>query len=77
MCWEFKMTLWEFSRDSGLLIFATGGVFFGLGRILHRQLGSADIALLAIIGDAAMLGGACLAILAMTIGHFISGENPS
>lgn len=69
---------WEFMRDLGLLIFAAGAlVAFGFSRILHRQLGTANVALMAIIGDAMMLAGACLAVTAMIIGYFISGDSPS
>jgi hypothetical protein len=69
---------WEFMRDLGLVIFAAGAlVAFGLSRILYRQLGSANVALMATIGDAMMLAGACLAVTAMVIGYFISGESPS
>jgi len=69
---------WEFMRDLGLVIFAAGAlVAFGLSRILYRQLGSANVALIATIGDAMMLAGACLAVTAMVIGFFISGESPS
>jgi hypothetical protein len=69
---------WEFMRDLGLVIFAAGAlVAFGLSRILYRQLGSANIAMMATIGDAMMLAGACLAVTAMVIGFFISGESPS
>jgi hypothetical protein len=32
---------------------------------------------MATIGDAMMLAGACLAVTAMVIGFFISGESPS
>lgn len=69
---------WEFMRDLGLVIFAAGAlVAFGLSRILYRQLGSANVALMATIGDTMMLAGACLAVTAMVIGFFISGESPS
>jgi hypothetical protein len=69
---------WEFMRDLGLVIFAAGAlVAFGLSRILYRQLGSANVALMATIGDAMMLAGACLAVTAMVIRFFISGESPS
>lgn len=69
---------WEFMRDLGLVIFAAGAlVAFGLSRILYRQLGSANVALMATIGNAMMLAGACLAVTAMVIGFFISGEGPS
>jgi hypothetical protein len=43
---------WEFMRDLGLVILAAGAlVTFGLSRILYRQLGSANVALMATIGD--------------------------
>jgi len=69
---------WEFMRDLGLVIFAAGAlVAFGLSRILHRQLGTASVALMATIDDAMMLAGACLAATAMIIGYFISADSPS
>ena len=68
---------WEFMRDLGLITFATGVlVAFGLSRILHRQLGSPNVMLMATIGDAMMLAGACLAVTAMAIGYFVSGASP-
>jgi hypothetical protein len=69
---------WEFMRDLGLVVFAAGAlVAFGLSRILHRQLGTANVALMATIGDAMMLAGASLAVTAMIIGYLSSGESPS
>jgi hypothetical protein len=74
---ELRMS-WESLRDLGLITFASGAlVAFGLSRILHRQLGSANVALMATVGDAMMLAGACRAVTAMTFGYFVSGENPS
>jgi hypothetical protein len=74
---ELRMS-WESLRDLGLITFASGAlVAFGLSRILHRQLGSANVALMATVGDAMMLAGACLAVTAMMFGYFVSGENPS
>jgi hypothetical protein len=71
-------TSWEAMRDLGIVIFATGApVAFGLSRILQRQLGSTNVALMAAIGDAMMLAGACLALTAMTIGFFVSNTSPS
>ena len=68
---------WEFLRDVGLIIFATGAVVvFGLTRILHGRLGSAEVPYMATIGDAMMLAGACLAVTAMAIGYLVRGENP-
>jgi hypothetical protein len=67
----------EFLRDLGLIIFATGAlVVFGLRRILHRHLGFPNAALIATIGDAMMLAGACLAVTAMAIGYFVPAESP-
>ena len=66
----------EFLRDLGLIIFATGAlVVFGLRRILHPQ-GFPTAALIATIGDAMMLAGACLAVTAMAIGYFVPAESP-
>jgi hypothetical protein len=60
---------WEFLRDLGLIAFASGVLFaFGLG-VLDRHLGSANVAFLATIGDAMMLGGASLSVFAMVIGY--------
>jgi hypothetical protein len=69
---------WEFLRDFGLITFACGAlVVFGLSRLLTRRLGSADVALIATIGDAMMLAGASLAVTAMAIGYLVSGASPS
>ena len=59
---------WEFLRDLGLAAFTFGALFaFGLG-IVHRQFDPANVAFMAAIGDAMMLGGASLAVNAMVIG---------
>jgi uncharacterized membrane-anchored protein len=69
---------WETMRDLGLITFATGALAaFGLTRILHRQLDCAKVALMATIGDAMMLFGACLAVTAMAIGFLVSSASPS
>ena len=68
---------WESLRDLGLIAFAAGAlVAFGLSRILHGQLGSANVALMATVGDAMMLAGASLAVTAMMIGYFASDASP-
>ena len=68
---------WEFLRDLGLGIFAAGVLAgFVLSRIFHRYVGPANAAVMATTGDALMLAGACLAVTAMIIGHFVPGENP-
>ena len=67
----------ELLRDLGLVIFAAGAILaFGLCRILSRYPGSPDVALMATIGDAMMVGGACLAVTAMTIGYLAPAGNP-
>ena len=69
---------WEYMRDIGLIMFVSGAlVAFGLSRILHRQLGSAKVALMATIGDAMMLFGACLAVTAMVIRFLVSSASSS
>jgi hypothetical protein len=61
--------LWEFLRDLGLIAFSSGALFaFGLGA-LDRHLGAANVAYLATIGEAIMLGGASLSMFAMIIGY--------
>jgi len=68
---------WEFLRDLGLVIFGAGAIVaFGLSRILLRQLGLANAAFMATIGDAMMLGGACLAVTAMSIGYLVLWAKP-
>ena len=68
---------WQILRDIGLVIFAIGTlVAFGLSRILQRQLSAANVALMATIGDAMMLAGACLAVTAMLVGYLMPAETP-
>jgi hypothetical protein len=69
---------WEFMRDLGLDIFAAGAlVTFGIIRIAHLHLDRASVALMATIGDTMMLGGACLAVIAMMIGFLVLSASPS
>jgi hypothetical protein len=60
---------WEFLRDLGLVVFIAGGALvafgFSFSRILFRELGPPNVALMTTIGDAMMLAGACLAVTAM------------
>ena len=74
-------TSWEFMRDLGLVVFAAGGALvafgFSFSRILLRELGPPNVTLMTTIGDAMMLAGACLAVTAMFIGYFTTGESPS
>jgi len=62
--------LWQFMRDAGLCMFACGGILFVLGTIHRRIPNLPDPTLLKSIGDLMMLGGACLAVVAMTVGFF-------
>jgi len=60
-------------RDFGLVMFGAGAtVTFGLSTILLRQLGPTNAVMMATIGDAVMLAGACLAVAAMGIGYLAS-----
>ena len=72
---------WEFLRNFGLLVFASGGlivfVVFAFRRFLFRYLASPDVAFVATIGDAMMLAGASLALAAMAIGYLVSNASPS
>jgi hypothetical protein len=69
---------WEMLRDLGLVLFAAGAIAaFLLSRVLQRQLGTANVALIATIGDAMMLEGACLAVTAMAIGFLVSNASPT
>ena len=53
---------WEFMRNLGLVVFAAGGALvtlaFSFSRILLRELGPPNVALMTTIGDAMMLAGA-------------------
>jgi hypothetical protein len=69
---------WAFTRDIGLMIFALGAVlFFGWSRIRSRvpELQLLDPLWIRTIGDGMMLGGACLALLAM-FGHWAVSGSP-
>lgn len=60
--------MWEFMRDAGLAFFACGAVlFFGLSRVRSQipELQMLDPSWIRTIGDGLMLGGACLALIAM------------
>ena len=68
---------WEFLRDIGLAIFASGAlVVFVLSRMVTSRLGSKDAGFVAIIGDAMMLAGASLAVTAMAVGYLASMAGP-
>lgn len=69
---------WEVLRDLGLVMFAVGAIAaFVLSRVLQRQLGTANVAIMATVGDAMMLVGACLAAGAMAIGFLVSNASPT
>jgi hypothetical protein len=67
---------WEFMRDIGLVVFATGIAAFGVSKISHRYLAFPNAALVATIGDAMMLAGASLAVVAMAFGYVMPPEIP-
>ena len=69
---------WEFMRDLGLVIFVVGIVLVvsRFTRIFLRELGAANVTLMATIGDAMMLAGACLAVTAMVIGYLMPAGSP-
>ena len=71
---------WEFMRDLGLVVFGVGGALvafgFSFSRILLRELGAPNVALMTTIGDAMMLTGACLAVTAIGIGYLMPAGNP-
>jgi hypothetical protein len=69
---------WQFMRDLGLIIFVTSLVLVvsRFSRFFLRELGSANVALMATIGDAMMLTGACVAVTAMAIGYLMSVGSP-
>jgi hypothetical protein len=70
----------EIVRDLGLVVFAVGGALvalrFSFSRILLRELGPLNVTLMTAIGDAMMLVGACLAVIAMGIGYLMPAGNP-
>jgi hypothetical protein len=67
--------LWEFLRDTGLTIFVSGGLWLlVMNKVLRRRLNRADARRLQTIGDGMMLAGASLAVIAMLVGYFVSGE---
>jgi hypothetical protein len=70
----FGAISWEFIRDLGLIIFGAGTtlVVCRYSRIFLQELGVANITLMATVGDAMMLAGACLAVTAMAIGYLMS-----
>ncbi len=69
--------LWEFLRDTGLTIFISGGLLLlVMNKVLRRRLDRADARRLQTIGDAMMLAGASLAVIAMLVGYFVSGQGP-
>ena len=71
---------WEFMRDLGLVVFAVGSALvafgFSFSRILLRELGPPNVTLMTTIGDAMMLGGACLAVTAVVMGYLMPAGNP-
>jgi hypothetical protein len=68
---------WEHVRDLGLIIFVCGGiVLFGLNIIGRRTPLPPDSWWIRNVGDAMMLGGACLAVMAMFVGYWASSGGP-
>ena len=69
--------LWEFLRDTGLIIFISGGLLLlVMNKVLRRRTNRANARRLQTIGDAMMLAGASLAVIAMLVGYFVSGDGP-
>ena len=68
---------WEIVRDTGLLLFVSGSLLLALSWVPREIPNLPDAAWLRNIGDLMMLGGACLAVAAMTIGLVASSRNPS
>jgi hypothetical protein len=60
--------LWQLMRDTGLSMFAGGGILFVLSGIHRRIPNLPNPIWLRNIGDLMMLGGACLAVGAMAFG---------
>jgi len=69
-------TVWESLRDIGLMTFVVGGIGLMVSKILARPLGAGEVKVLAILGEATMICGASLALIAMAIGYFVSAINP-
>jgi hypothetical protein len=68
--------LWQLMRDTGLSMFACGGILFALSGAHRRIANLPNPIWLRNIGDLMMLGGACLAVGAMAVGFFASSESP-
>jgi hypothetical protein len=64
---------WEFLRDSGVITFVVGGfVLFGLS-VIHRGTSQSPHAEWIRNGaDFMMLGGACVAVIAMSMDYLLS-----
>jgi hypothetical protein len=69
--------LWQLLRDIGLILFLAGGlILFELRWIYPKNSHVPHALWMRKIADAAMLGGACIAVIAMLMGYFLSVENP-
>ena len=68
---------WELLRDIGLIMFVFGCVVFIAVTITRYQNPQRPKASWArSIGDGMMRGGACLAVIAMSIGYLVSNGSP-
>ena len=65
--------MWELLRNIGLITFVTGGFVLFWQSIIHGK--NSDVLhteWLRIIADRMMLGGACLAVIAMSLDYLLS-----
>lgn len=66
--------LWELLRNIGLITFIAGGfVLLGLSTIHRTHPYLPHVELIKNIADGMMLGGACLAVIAMSTDYLLSG----
>jgi ABC-type transport system involved in multi-copper enzyme maturation permease subunit len=66
---------WEDLRDIGLLLVLLGGLLYLAGNFVHQNDPKHDDVLWVVrFGDSVMLAGACLAMIAIIIGFFLSGS---
>jgi len=68
--YDANPTRMRFSEGTGGLLLLV------MNKVLRRRLDRADARRLQTIGDAMMLAGASLAVIAMLVGYFVSGEGP-
>jgi hypothetical protein len=66
------MMVSEFTRDVGLSAFVCGSILLGLSKLPRRIPNLPGGAWLSNIGDLMMVGGACLALIAMALGFLAS-----